>query len=934
MICEERVKKRQSKMAKKTSEVTGSETKTGEASKMKQSEKEETTLRRQQDAQGRGGRGGRGLAMAPRASRRSERLNKQTNMEELEGKEGTEHIGVNPYDALRMDEEEELDDEMMEENDRKQEGVQTSPRRPAVKRTGEALSLSSMRRPTTKGKHERSEANMEIEERYEEHRSKEDDRSFRSEQGIENDDFRYETKGVNPNDDSLGEMIGVDCDSEVIRKIGDDGKIPEGTEMERASVEKEKAEEEKSASGSEEVEWDDSALDQEMNLERREEGGRKEKRKSEQPRKQVKNVFVPISEERMIEEVGGENKKANIDEILETPRKNNKTVDQEKARKRQEAREQLLHARQERVARSEKGEQEEEDSVNSASTIQQGNLNQDQNQASPRRDLRCAREGVALPVFKGTLPRKFLYRYDVKLSVPANENAVATLIQTARTFWMQVLEADKAAALVPWAEEHQSENPLILNLLRFPTTPGLLKRYFSRAQPSTSSQTLYVSILLAHDLPFDEIMENIRWWLIERKCGMWRRQVQAETVKQIGYLLYSTRALEPEYMKPLVEKYVNRDKRSSRHGHKIELGFRWRVIPMGKQGRIREEDQVRALHVECSAEQFQVAKAILSDIYSANTAKFPGYIKLRLVPDIYGVANPETRAKILHLRARQALFLSKVMTMTSYEIASLDHRFGDEDGFLGSIRERLMWIKSKERESLSQFVSVTTQYNGSGVVFTFIPQLESEARSMVASVIPLFRYAYGAKVSKYFKAEAWDMHAETQWDPKLRVAVTQDDQRVDDIKDQDLEYQWEEVGGSAKFTNVPRRPDPNEKSLYGDDGGDSVSTFNTKTMQERLEEASQRVSTPVNTRPSATVTPVSTQTGGVRISSTSSITSTLDGTVESRISTLESVAEQTNRMMQDMIKMMEKFSNQQTNVEVATSADQYQGNSARGERAE
>ena len=72
---------------------------------------------------------------------------------------------------------------------------------------------------------------------------------------------------------------------------------------------------------------------------------------------------------------------------------------------------------------------------------------------------------------------------------------------------------------------------------------------------------------------------------------------------------------------------------------------------MGKQGKIKEEDQVRALHVECPADQFQVTKAILAEIYSADATWFPGGIKLRLVPDIYGVANPETRAKVLHLRA-------------------------------------------------------------------------------------------------------------------------------------------------------------------------------------------------------------------------------------------------------------------------------------------
>ena len=157
----------------------------------------------------------------------------------------------------------------------------------------------------------------------------------------------------------------------------------------------------------------------------------------------------------------------------------------------------------------------------------------------------------------------------------------------------------------------------------------------------------------------------------------------------------------------------------------------------------------------------------MSDIYSANTKAFPGNIKMRLVPDIYGVVNPNTRAKVLHLQARQATFLSKVVEMTSYEISSLDHSFSDEDGFKGTVRDRLMWIRSQERPHLPQFVNVTSQYNGTGVVFTFIPQLESEARSIVVSIIPYFHHAYGEDIEKYFKLDAWTMHEDTHWDPEL-----------------------------------------------------------------------------------------------------------------------------------------------------------------------
>ena len=86
-------------------------------------------------------------------------------------------------------------------------------------------------------------------------------------------------------------------------------------------------------------------------------------------------------------------------------------------------------------------------------------------------------------------------------------------------------------------------------------------------------QTLYVSILMAHDMYFSDIMENVWWWLSEKKFGLWKQQVQSEKVKTIGYLLYSTQSLEPEYMKQIIEKAVNKHRHAHRYGERLELGF-------------------------------------------------------------------------------------------------------------------------------------------------------------------------------------------------------------------------------------------------------------------------------------------------------------------------------------------------------------------------
>ena len=89
----------------------------------------------------------------------------------------------------------------------------------------------------------------------------------------------------------------------------------------------------------------------------------------------------------------------------------------------------------------------------SVATIQQSNIKSSEARMSPSHDLRRAMDGIQLPVFRGTLPRKFLYRYDLKLQVPASEDPVAALIQAAKAFWAQMIDTDKMVALAPWAEE-------------------------------------------------------------------------------------------------------------------------------------------------------------------------------------------------------------------------------------------------------------------------------------------------------------------------------------------------------------------------------------------------------------------------------------------------------------------------------------------------
>jgi hypothetical protein len=49
------------------------------------------------------------------------------------------------------------------------------------------------------------------------------------------------------------------------------------------------------------------------------------------------------------------------------------------------------------------------------------------------------------------------------------------------------------------------------------------------------------------------------------------------------------------------------------------------------------------------------------------------------------------------------------------------------------------------------------------------------------------------RIRAFFNEDAWEMHQDTHWDPE--TAITLDDQCVQDIVEQDPEYQWEDLKG-------------------------------------------------------------------------------------------------------------------------------------------
>jgi hypothetical protein len=75
-----------------------------------------------------------------------------------------------------------------------------------------------------------------------------------------------------------------------------------------------------------------------------------------------------------------------------------------------------------------------------------------------------------------------------------------------------------------------------------------------------------------------------------------------------------------------------------------------------------------------------------------------------------------------------------------------------------------------------------------GVTFTFLPENDSEARSIVAGLIPYLRYTVDPWFMKMFTTEAKYRHASSKWDQATRQVFSIEKFEIDEFLADDDEY--------------------------------------------------------------------------------------------------------------------------------------------------
>jgi len=174
--------------------------------------------------------------------------------------------------------------------------------------------------------------------------------------------------------------------------------------------------------------------------------------------------------------------------------------------------------------------------------------------------------------------------------------------------------------------------------------------YFPQAQPQARGGYTYTLVLLGFREPFPKIIKVTVSWFCKIKFGLWKSSLQSEKLVALGWLLFLTSTMDVEVLKGEVSLRIL----------SIPVGLHWKMISMGAQGSIPQEQQVKALHLYINKLDAVLAKLLLMNLYTNKLAQghtFPLHVHMCLIPELDTILNTKGQSDAEQLQACQNTWL-------------------------------------------------------------------------------------------------------------------------------------------------------------------------------------------------------------------------------------------------------------------------------------
>jgi len=125
---------------------------------------------------------------------------------------------------------------------------------------------------------------------------------------------------------------------------------------------------------------------------------------------------------------------------------------------------------------------------------------------------------------------------------------------------------------------------------------------------------LYTLVLVSFGKTFPKVMESLAPWFWKKKFGIWQVALQSKKPTVVSWLLFSTPLMDIDILKATITSMIN--------GVPISL-VQWKMILLGMQGLVPDDQKIKALHVYINKLNVPMAKPLLMQLYASKNCRRP-----------------------------------------------------------------------------------------------------------------------------------------------------------------------------------------------------------------------------------------------------------------------------------------------------------------------
>mmetsp|Transcript_5909 Transcript_5909/g.9059 ORF Transcript_5909/g.9059 Transcript_5909/m.9059 type:complete len:962 (+) Transcript_5909:88-2973(+) len=411
--------------------------------------------------------------------------------------------------------------------------------------------------------------------------------------------------------------------------------------------------------------------------------------------------------------------------------------------------------------------------------------------------------------------RRYNWRYDFVINISASDDPVKEFRDSAIEFLEKMQQTDKSLIIIPYKTEDYNQGA-ISKMHKLPDRPTLLKAYFNGMMLKEQGGDIYTSIVLAHNKTFGEIDEDVQFWKKAKRYNIYRRQLAAEKVENLGYFMYSVRSICKEDLKEELWK------------HGVDAELRWRTMQVADKyiKYQKGKSSPDALQIRVAADKVTKSSNILRQLYGVSNEKnsYLLGIKMRFIPDRKRLVSTAAKGKLQNALIRQLSFINAVKHLTTDDILVLNKPITKKGE---TLREIILNIPCRHDCRKKIFHSIDKMWNNENkCVITCLPNNAEEAADTLNALIPRLKHEYGKEVLKCFHPDAVMDSATTKWDPVMRVATSPEDEALlRDEESDDEEYNFAPIETNRSLQEELSKHIQGVTAYNNPSCSDSISTF-------------------------------------------------------------------------------------------------------------